>query len=986
MNLGSAHSLALHAWVALGLAALPGADAAALQEPAGALRLRPLQKSGAVILLARAVNVDFERTPLADALEEVARQADLRLAYSNDLLPSGQWVSLRAERMPLGQALARILRDTELDILVSPEGHVALVRRGKRQTTGTIVGMVTALNHAPLPSARVAVAGTPISAFTSHDGRFVMPRVPAGAYTIMARYLGYRPDSQQVKVEAGQTSQVTFRLTPAPLELKELTVLGTLTQGQAKALNEQKNAPNIQSVIAEEQFERFPDRNGAEAVQRIPGVAITRDQGEGELIQVRGLPAEFNSVTLNGQRLPAPEHDFERQVGLDLFQVELMQSIEVTKALTPDMDADAIGGRVNFSLKQAPERPSFTASYSAGLNQQESNFRDFGRDIQQGFLAASHRFLDGRLGVIGSGSYYDTDRGSLLRERTYDGATTTLERLRANDYDVHRVRLGGVLSADYRFADRQELALTANYNRYEDDELRRRAEFMPLDQEEGKEVRNRREDQSSSLLELRGRNGLGMTTLDYTLFAANAKERLPNRTRFIFERDNAYTGLTNADVGQLDETSAFPDLPPLVLDGVRYELIETRERDRAAAANLAIPYRLGGRESEFKVGGKFLRKTRDFEPTEQRAGVLDDSVVVSPEGGFALVGEDYRSPVVRALPLEPFEADEDTFREDYTARENVAAGYLMTTHDWSERLTTLGGVRVERTTTRYRQTFTGLEDGNSYTSVLPSLHVTYRATPNTNARLALSTGFSRPSYSDLVPRDEINADDLEIQRGNAALKPTRAQSLDFLVERYTSSLGLLSGGVFVKWLDDPPSTLVFQEIRDGETFEVTQPTNGQSANVLGFELAFNQRLSALGVPLLRSFGVYGNYTFSRTRATFGSRRLDLPGAPLHTGNLALLFDNSEAGVSATLAGAYRSASLLSVGEADPFDLWLGEEIYLDFSATKTFANGFGIVLRANNLTNQPEQQYLGDPGAGGSRLHQTITFGRWYTLGIRLTR
>ena len=153
-----------------------------------------------------------------------------------------------------------------------------------------------------------------------------------------------------------------------------------IAEGQAAALNLQRTAPNIVNVVASDQIGAFPDPNAAEAASRIP----------------------------------APEGDV-RQVQLDAVPADQLQSIEVTKALTPDMDADAIGGAVNLVTRQAVGRPTLLASASGGYNAlQESGG-------QRLFTAtAGRRFANGRLGLLAGFSGSSLTRGSENFEAEYD--------------------------------------------------------------------------------------------------------------------------------------------------------------------------------------------------------------------------------------------------------------------------------------------------------------------------------------------------------------------------------------------------------------------------------------------------------------------------------------------------------------------------------------------------------------------------------------
>ncbi|RIZ60672.1 hypothetical protein KU43_07485, partial [Mesotoga sp. SC_NapDC2] len=171
------------------------------------------------------------------------------------------------------------------------------------------MGKVTeATSETPLVGAHVFLNAS-MGASTDLQGNYTISAIQPGDYKVRVTYLGYEEEVLDVTVQSNQVTVVNFSLKESAKELSGVTVYGQLTRGQAKALNEQKNAPNIKNVVSSEQFQLFPDRNAAETVARIPGISITYDQGEGELVQIRGIGPQYNSLTVNGQRIPAPDPD-----------------------------------------------------------------------------------------------------------------------------------------------------------------------------------------------------------------------------------------------------------------------------------------------------------------------------------------------------------------------------------------------------------------------------------------------------------------------------------------------------------------------------------------------------------------------------------------------------------------------------------------------------------------------------------------------------
>src|SRR5690606_8019275 len=138
------------------------------------------------------------------------------------------------------------------------------------------------------------------------SGNFEFLSVPAGTYTLSVNYMGYQAYTQQISVN-GKQEQMEVFLSPLAQTIGEVSVMGDIARGQARALNQQKNNNNITNIISSDQVGRFPDQNIGDALKRVPGITMQNDQGEARNIIVRGLSPELNSVTLNGDRIPSAE-------------------------------------------------------------------------------------------------------------------------------------------------------------------------------------------------------------------------------------------------------------------------------------------------------------------------------------------------------------------------------------------------------------------------------------------------------------------------------------------------------------------------------------------------------------------------------------------------------------------------------------------------------------------------------------------------------
>jgi len=289
--------------------------------------------------------------------------------------------------------------------------------------SGVVEGrVVDAATGEPLPGAQVLVTGSAAETSTDRDGRFRLSAVPAGDRTVVVTYLGRQDATVEAKVVAGATQRLDIQMKMVAFE-ESVSVPGQLIlDAQERALNQQKTAPNITNVVSADQIGSFPDRNAAETTQRIPGVSITKDQGEGRYVNIRGTEPRLNSMMIDGQRIPSPD-PLIRQVAVDVVPSELLQSIEVSKALTPDMDADSIGGSVNLVMKQAPEKLRLFGAVGGGYNELLDTYKQNNYNLTTG-----RRFNGGKIGLIVSGSGSETNRGNQDMEVVYT-PTLTLNEL-----------------------------------------------------------------------------------------------------------------------------------------------------------------------------------------------------------------------------------------------------------------------------------------------------------------------------------------------------------------------------------------------------------------------------------------------------------------------------------------------------------------------------------------------------------------------------
>ncbi|HZI22908.1 MAG TPA: carboxypeptidase regulatory-like domain-containing protein, partial [Gemmatimonadales bacterium] len=271
---------------------------------------------------------------------------------------------------------------------------------------GTIAGHVTDPAAKAVAGATVRVLGTRWSARAREDGAFRIDNVPAGNYRLAVTLIGYLPDTASVAVTDGATSDVPVRLAPAAVDLPGVLVTAPrLGETKAVALERQQVADNLVTVLSGNEIRALPNGNAAEAAGRMPDVSLERDEGEGKFVQIRGTEPRLSNVTVDGVHIPGTEQG-DRIVKLDDVPSDILAAIEVSKTLTADMDADAIGGSLNLVTKVPEGRPH---GYVAA---QYGRMALLSRDVTQGSLTYGGRVgPDEKLGYLIGGSLDRNNRG-----------------------------------------------------------------------------------------------------------------------------------------------------------------------------------------------------------------------------------------------------------------------------------------------------------------------------------------------------------------------------------------------------------------------------------------------------------------------------------------------------------------------------------------------------------------------------------------------
>ena len=943
------------------------------------------------------------------------------------------------------------------------------------QSTGTVQGRVMdATDGAPLPGANVIVAGTSIGASTSTDGRYELRNVPTGSQTIRVSFVSYQDVEETIEVRSGQRATLTVRLESAVTEAEEVVVTG-LRESQMRSVNQKKQAVNVVDVLSADDIGNLPESNVAEAVQRLPGIVLRNDRTEGRFVSIRGSAANLNNVTLNGNSMASTAGS--RATALDLLPAEMVSNVEVTKAVTPDMPGNAIGGSIDISTLSAFDRDgSFLFGSMRGLShdQQISGLRENKFPFRANVTVGTELGTNDQFGVLvsASGSRRDfTSSGLKGQDWTFhqeQGLPITNIPL-AQEQIVEsnrrsRYALNG--SFNWRLSGQTSVHVRPYYT-YTDEEK--------LDNEIQYSLGAPGIPEAVELTETGARFPLGLSELD--LSRTDEQESLWGTSAgFEHDFDNSVTwsasgtysrGVlenTKPDVefltpiserlaGVADMSSFlfdfYPEDPGFVADGSNYtpsnidvEYRENTENTYSVKTDVQIPFATGELSGHIKTGGNFQRRDKSVEAAE---------LEFDYEGDGSLTLADYAAPSIQTVQvgnsLFPF-ADTDAFADDFLRnicnpsvgnpfsgdrscrnsnspfvldeeevaeediendsdnKENIYAGYVMGSVRFGS-VTALAGVRVEHTSTSSTRFQLLAEENletssqtfeNTYTDLLPSVHLTYDVSDNFKLRGAWSNTIGRPDYDDLSSFSDVEIDTgnlgvvAVVSEGNPNLEPYRAMNVDLTAEYYLQNGGLAAVSGFYKRIDNPiyRFTSIEQNVQDpfgdGRTFDRvirTQERNADPGTILGLEATYQQPFTFLPAPF-DGLGLNSNLTVTDSEVEVPSR--DGEEFPFFQQadlvyNVIPYFQKS--GFEARVALNYRGDYLLGLSDTPVEDTYVDDRTTVDLNTRYEFDGLLGqptLMVQVENATNEPEVRYRGQEDHLGNH----YLSGRTVTVGLSM--
>ncbi len=727
--------------------------------------------------------------------------------------------------------------------------------------TGGLRGHVTTNAQATVAGAAIHLGGTTLGASSDGSGSYTVTGIRPGSYVVLVRRGGFAADSFSVDIRGGETVTHDIVLTAVARELDRVIISASprLNETTEQALLRRKNADGIVAILSGDVIRALPNANAAEAAARIAGVSTERDEGEGKFVQIRGTEPRLSNVTVNGVHIPGTQSG-SRITKLDDVPTDILGAIEVSKTLTADQDADAIGGSVNLVTKTPEGAPRGYIAGQFGQSTLESRSQSQGSAMWGGRIG-EHR----RLGALLGGTWDHNNRGINDIELAWDAnakGTPIPVEWDQRDYLYDRTRWGANGALDYRFDDGSSMFLRGAWSKFKNFGVVYKydiaADGDSAQASSGaagigtgatltRNTSNRSPVEQLFSINAGGKRDIGGVELTYVASYSGTRSSSvdANSSAFTYSGLNyrydgsnhdypTYSYLSSADQSAANSPANYK------FASASIGADKTTADEAGGQLDGLKRYTLGQSEAQLKLGLKYRDESRDNVNLNRNFTAASPVSLSQVLGTFS--DPNFYQDLAKGFEIGPqanhgllktFQAtNASMFKEttkpisdslsNFTGGEKVASAYAMHTLDYG-RLRFNAGLRLEHTALNFSgnaattpasapgkasgtQTVRRVTGTQDYTDLFPSAQFRYAVDDNSNVRFAVTRGIARANYSDLAPHVSglvcstcaLKFNNLSV--GNPDLQPQHAWNLDVLGEHYFggSGGGVFSAGVFYK--------------------------------------------------------------------------------------------------------------------------------------------------------------------------------------------
>ena len=827
----------------------------------------------------------------------------------------------------------------------------------------------------PLIGATVQVVGSNVAAVTDIDGNFQLSGLKDGIYDIEIKYIGYKTAvKRQVKIEDNKITTLDFEMESDNRQLAGVEVVAKANrESENVTMMEQKRSIVAVQTIGAQELSRKGISDAQAAVAKISG--ISKQEGVKNVF-VRGLGDRYNITTLN--RFPIPSEDPEyKNIALDFFSTDIIQSIDVNKAFYSNTPADAAGADINITSKELTGDGKLNLSVSGGFNTQtvSSDFMrldgvnalGFADKTQPGGNLDAYRFknsLDPSKQNLQVNQSYSASGGKKFKFNDnslsfylvashnknfthYDeevrNSTTSGTLSQDMDGDISQVETSQVAMANIEYVHKHKHRIGYNFMMVHatkesvGEYLGMDADYQSSDTYEGFMRRQQTNDNLLFVNQLISKWQLGKQLdlnagLSYNTISGNEPDRRINN---LVKTDRGYVPMKGTGIQQ------------------RY-FSELDEKDFNARASLVYKLKDGFEQnSNVQIGymGRFIDD--GFEATE-----YDMSVVRQNEFDINNVRfDDYYNQGNYAGGV--FQLDRNI--DEYSVKKNIHSAYAEATYQFTSKFIANLGLKyddvnlkvdynVNRGGSQGRQ-----EIDKSY--FLPSLNLRYNFTDKHALRLAASKTYTLPQAKEISPFRYVSVS--FNSQGNPDLKPSDNYNLDLKWDWYISPSELFSVTGFYKYIKNPISRI---EIASAGGFLSYENIAGH-ATAAGIEMELKKHLFSHAIEndgLSRlTLGLNGAYTYTCAKVPLATdpSGSQLEGAApwLLNADLTYLYRKGGNSFTGALVFNYFSDRIYTIGTEGYQDIIENGIPTLDFVASAQLGKHFSINLKARNLLNAAHQ-------------------------------
>jgi TonB-dependent receptor len=812
----------------------------------------------------------------------------------------------------------------------SPTASATPGDKGSTASNGRVTGTVKDLSGAVLPGAQIVLQPAATTAVSDTQGNYMITNVTPGTYTLTVTYVGFKEFVSTITVTAGQTTSLDARLTVG--SANQQVVVNATLNGDAAEINEQRTSENILNVMTAPTIMSLPNANVGDALGRLPGVTLVRNEGQAQYVQIRGTEPRLSNTTIDGVIVPGPDPQV-RQVDLEVIPAALVGAVEINKTLSANQNGDAIGGSVDMKVKQATgDRPTFSIQSTGGYTPIDTGQPEFLDTATVG-----KRFgTDKRWGVMLSYSYDLNDLGTDDVEPSPDldsNGNPTFDDIHIQEYFYNQTRWGFAGSLDYKVNENSDLFLHGLISNYKD-----YGQKFTYDVGNGGSgtysTSVRRPNYQIALLSMGGNHVFNHSYAKYEIAAARSRfgaaagnpgadfvpfdnglpNNLYNLTSCVYSAAATVSVYRPQWVGCTTPGASVYDPTQYQLNDINLTSGQSTQINLQAGGAMGINYHLGTHTSTLEFGGQFRNEHKGqdaYSPTYDCNGptgctangnpvmtqfttsftnpsYYGGSYHMGPVTNFDLITR-WLAANPGAMPLDEGATHLNSDASNYNLQERVSAGYIMNTLDLSSKLHLQTGLRIEATQTsdtgylvvndangNYLST-TPEHGSGSYVNPLPSVQLRYSIDQNSDIRAVYGRGISRPDPYQLVPYETLDesSNPNTVGIGNPSLVAEHANDYDVLYEKFLPSVGMVEAGYFYKQITLPLYSV--QKIIPNPfpnpitpTAYLQQEVNGDHAHVQGIEVAYQQHMTYLP-GVLKGARIDANFTYT------GSKNYNLVG-------------------------------------------------------------------------------------------------------------